>query len=119
MVVFQGKVLGVFLRTLLEHFVVVTSNFTKVKLHTPATEPAAVTVQAAHLGTTEQVHGMINSERLAKTCRGTEIPSVHAIIGTFIDTAHRQYAILVTIKVLGIFIQERVGITDGGVDISR
>ena len=107
------EVLGVLFRTLLEHAPVVVGDLAEIVLHTPTAEPDAVTVDVVDLGTAEEIHDVVLEEGVIVGRRGTDVPAVHAVVGTLIDTADGQDRDRQRIRVLGIRVQEGVGIPDG------
>ena len=108
------EVLGVLLGTLLEHVPVVVGDLAEIVLHAPAAEPDAVTVDVVDLGAAEQVHDVVIEERVVVGGRGTDVPAVHAVVRTLVDTAHGEDRHREGVRVLRVRVQERVDVTDGG-----
>ena len=108
------EVLGVLLGTPLEPAPVVIGDFAEIVLHAHAAEPDAVTVDVVDLGAAEQVHDVVGEERIVVGGRRTDVPAVHAVVRTLIDTAHGEDRHRKGVRVLRVRVQERVDVADGG-----
>ena len=114
-VVVQRVIVRTVLDALLEELVDVERQFALCILHTPAVEVCLLSVHAAHLAASEEVHDVLPVEDVTPVGREAEVQTPHLVVRLLVDATLRQDADGQLVGVVLVAVQPRVGVADDGI----